>query len=144
MRYRHWVPVAAPPIDPAEEFLSPKSEPGELVGTLCRRIATYPVAIDDIDLAVVEPSSGLGTDLAMWEVDGAGDVGSGVRIVGAGVDYDDVGKSGSEINGQIPRISLEAQLVFIALAISPGSGAPYSRTAEISRVMIDSVFEGRP
>jgi hypothetical protein len=112
VRSGYRVPVAAPPIDPAEEFHGTKSEPGKLVGTLCRRIATYPVAIDDIDLAVVEPSSGLGTDLAMWEVDGAGDVGSGVRIAGAGVDYDDVGKSGSEINGQIPRISVEAQLVF--------------------------------
>src|SRR6266404_9869777 len=31
----------------------------------------------------------------------------------------------------------------IILAVSPGSGAPYSRTAEISRAMIDSVIEGR-
>src|SRR5947207_9343910 len=31
----------------------------------------------------------------------------------------------------------------IIVAASPGSGAPYSRTAEISRAMIDSVLDGR-
>jgi len=106
------MPVAAPPIDPTEQFLGTKSEPGELVGTLGRRIATDPVAIDDIDLAAVEPCSGLGTDLAMWEADGAGDVANGIRIAGAGVDHDDLGKSSSKINRQVPRISVEAQLVF--------------------------------
>src|SRR5262249_47818290 len=30
----------------------------------------------------------------------------------------------------------------IIAAVSPGAGAPYSRTAEISRAMIASVFEG--
>jgi hypothetical protein len=30
----------------------------------------------------------------------------------------------------------------IIAAVSPGAGTPYSRTAEISRAMIDSVFEG--
>src|SRR5271166_4847890 len=108
VRSGHRVPVAEPPIDPAEQFLGTKSEPSEPVRALCRCIATDPVAIDDIDLAAVEPCSSLGTHLAMWEADGARNVASGVRIAGTGVDHDDVGKCGSEINGQVPRISMEA------------------------------------
>jgi hypothetical protein len=37
---------------------------------------------------------------------------------------------------------MERSLSSIIVAISPGSGVPYSRTAEISPAMIDSVFEG--
>ena len=41
------------PIDPAVQFFGAKSEPGELVRALGRRIATDPFAIDDIDPAAV-------------------------------------------------------------------------------------------
>jgi hypothetical protein len=96
------MPVAAPPIDPAEQFLSTKSEPSELVRALGRCIATDPVAIDDVYLTAVELCGGRGTHLPMREADGARHVASGVCIAGAGVDHNDVGKSGSEISGQIP------------------------------------------
>src|SRR5215475_531691 len=36
----------------------------------------------------------------------------------------------------------ERSLSSIIAAVSPAAGEPYSRTAEISRAMIDSVFEG--
>ena len=48
------MPVAAPPIESAEQFLGAKSQPRELVRALRRRIAADPVAIDDIDLTAVE------------------------------------------------------------------------------------------
>src|SRR5271165_739061 len=102
MRSGHRMPVAAPPIDPTEQLLGAKSKPSELVRAFGRCIATDPVAIDDIDLAAVEPCSGFSAHLAMWEADSAGDVASGVRIARAGVDHGDIGKSGFEINGQIP------------------------------------------
>ena len=46
------MPVAAPPIDSAEQFLSAKSEPSELVRALGRCIATDPVAIDDGEITL--------------------------------------------------------------------------------------------
>ena len=92
------MPIAAPPIDPAEQFLDAKSEPSKLVRALGRCIATDPVAIHDIELAAVEPCSGFGAHLAMWEADSPGDVASAICIAGAGVDHNDVGKTGSEIN----------------------------------------------
>src|SRR3984893_9047791 len=109
MRSGHLMPVAAPPIESAEQFLGAKSQPRELVRALGRSIAADPVAIDDIDLAAVEVCGGFGVHLAMWEADSAGNVPYGVCIAGAGVDHDNVGKSSLEIDRQIPRIGVEPQ-----------------------------------
>src|SRR4030081_1477304 len=98
----HRMPIAVPPIDPAEQFFCAKSEPSKLVRTRGECSAFYPLALHDIDLAAVEPCSGFRAHLAMWEADSPGDVASGICIAGAGVDHDDAGKSGFEINGQIP------------------------------------------
>jgi len=46
-----------------------------------------------------EPTASAPQDRPEREADGAGDVASGVCVAGAGIDYGDVGKSGSEING---------------------------------------------
>jgi hypothetical protein len=83
----------------------------------------------------------------MWEADSAGDVASGVCIAGAGVDHDDIGtisespalRSTDKFHESVWKRSLSS----IIVAVSSGSGAPYSRTAEISCAMIDTVPEGR-
>src|SRR5271154_1833602 len=106
------MPVTAPPIDPAEQFLGAKSQPGEFVRTLGRCVAADPVTVDDIDLAAVEPCGRFSTHLPMREADSAEDVAGKVCIARAGVDHNDFGKPGFEINGQIPRVGVEAQFVF--------------------------------
>jgi len=79
MRSGDRMPVAAPPIEPAKQFLGAKSEPRELVRALGRCIAADPVAIDDIDLAAVEAGGGFCVHVAMWGADRAGDVARDVR-----------------------------------------------------------------
>src|SRR5262249_15577653 len=102
MRSGDRMPVAAPPIEPAEQFLGAKSQPRELVRALGRRITTDPVAINDIDLAAVEACDSFGVHVAMWKADGTRDVACDVCIAGAGVDHHDVDKGGFEIDRQIP------------------------------------------
>src|SRR6266446_4452274 len=102
MRSGYRMPVAAPPIESAEQFLGAKSQPRELVRALGRCIAADPVAIDDIDLAAVEACGGFRVHFAMWEADSARDVARDVCIAGTGVDHHDVGKGGLEIDKQIP------------------------------------------
>jgi hypothetical protein len=64
-------------------------------------------------------------------------VACGVCIARAGVDHDDFGNFSLEVNQQIPGISmkLNRSLSSIIVAVSPGLGAPYSRTSEISCAM---------
>jgi hypothetical protein len=48
----------------------------------------------------------------VWEADRAGNVAGGVGIVPAGVDDADSGRSGFEIDRQIPGIGVKPQFVF--------------------------------
>src|SRR5262249_6092042 len=98
MRSGDRMPVAAPPIEPAEQFLGAKSQPRELVRALGRCIAADPVAINDIDLAAVEACGSFCVHVAMWEADRARDMACDVCIAGAGVDHHDVSKGGLEID----------------------------------------------
>src|SRR5215469_16623073 len=98
MRSGDWMPVAAPPIESAEQFLGAKPQPRELIRALGRRITADPVAINDIDLAAVEACDSFGVHVAMREADRAGDMACDVCIAGAGVDHHDVGKGGLEID----------------------------------------------
>jgi hypothetical protein len=79
MRSGHRMPVAAPPIESAEQFLGAKSQQRELVRALRRCIAADPIAIYDIDLAAVEACDGFDVHVAMWEADRAGDMGDLAR-----------------------------------------------------------------
>jgi hypothetical protein len=57
---------------------------------------------------------------------GLGDVAGDVRIAAARIDHDDHGKAGLEIHGQIDEAVWKRSLPSIAVAVSPGSGAPNS------------------
>jgi len=125
------MPVAAPPIEPAEQLLGAKSQPRELVRALGRSITADPVAIDDIDLAAVEVCGGFGVHLAMWEADSAVDVPNGVCIAGAGVDHDNVGKCGIEIDRQSHESVWNRSLSSIIVAVSPGAGAKFENCGNL-------------
>ena len=94
----YWMTIAAPPIEPAEQFLGAKSQPRKFVSALGRGVATDPIAINDIDLAAVEACCRFRVHLAMWEANRTGDMAGDVRIAGARVDHDDGGQAGFEID----------------------------------------------
>jgi hypothetical protein len=103
--------VAAPPIQSAEKLFHSKAKAGELVGTLGRAVATDSVAIDDIDLAGIEIRGAIGGHLSMGKANRAGDVSGRISVARARIDNDDLSLTGFEIDRQIPRVGVKAQLV---------------------------------
>ena len=93
--------VAAPPIEAAEQLLSPKPKSRELARPFGRCVAANSVAIDNVHLVAVELSDGLPVHVAMWEVERPGDMASYVCVARASIDHDDVGDRSLQIDGQI-------------------------------------------
>ena len=79
--------IAAPPIEPSEQFLGAKSQPREFVSALRRGITADPIAINGINLAAVEARRRFRVHFTMWEADHTGDVAGDRRIAAARVDH---------------------------------------------------------
>ena len=91
--------IAAPPIEPSEQFLGAKSQPRAFVSALRRDSTADPIAINDINLAAVEARRRFRVHFMMWEADRTWDVADDLRIATARADHDDRGKAGLEIDG---------------------------------------------
>ena len=66
------MPVAPPPVETTEQLLGTKPQPRELIRPFRRCVAADAVAIDDVDLAAVEPRGIFGIHRPMRKADGAG------------------------------------------------------------------------
>ena len=100
-------------------------------------VTSDPIAINDIDLAAVEARRRFRVHLAMWEADRTGDVAGDVRIVAARVDHEDGGKAAWRSTDKSHESVWKRSLSSIVVAVSPGSGAPNSRSAELSFLIVD-------
>src|SRR5215472_1556992 len=103
--------VTPPPIEPAEQLLDPKAELGELKGALCRGVAADTVAVDDVDLVAIETRGAVGAHLPVGKAHRARDMSGGISLARARIDDDNRRQAGFEIDRQIPRVGVKAQLV---------------------------------
>jgi hypothetical protein len=98
--------IAAPPIEPSEQFFGAKSQPRKFVSALGRGVTADPIAINDIDLAAVEARRRFPIHLAMWEVDRTGNVAGDVCITRARVNHNDSGKACRTMRSRSKRAPL--------------------------------------
>ena len=93
------MPIAPPPVETAEQLLGTEPQPRELIRPLRRSVAADSVAIDNVDLAVVEAHGVFNIHLPMGKADGPGNVTRGIGIARASIYDDYLGTPGFEIDG---------------------------------------------